>query len=189
MSGLYNPPQNLAEVRERLFSVSETVLLPAADFEVYWSHVDNFWSPTKKPQVYEGGRTVRYFRCVQHSKKYHKPEGKRKALRQRQKPSRTAIGCPMTMRVVTEAGLVTVDQIGEGLVHTHTMEDSDRWKNPSFIRTIVDREVAKGYRVADVTKALEKAGGLWTFLKDVQNAEAAWRKQNPDSCHYGSAET
>ena len=84
---------------------------------------------------------------------------------------------------------MTVDQIGEGLVHTHTMEDSDRWKNPSFIRTIVDREVAKGYRVADVTKALEKAGGLWTFLKDVQNAEAAWRKQNPDSCHYGSAET
>ena len=91
----------------------------------------------------------------------------------------------MTIRVVTKAGLVTVNRIEQGLVHTHTMKDLDRWKNPSFVRKIAEREVANGFRVTDVARnlrgfdqpadreALKEVRGRWMSLKDVHNAGAA----------------
>ena len=95
--------------------------------------------------------------------------------------------------MVTEAGSVTVQRIGTGVEHLHSLEDSDRWKRPSFVRQVAAREVANGYPVANVARnlrgvdrpkdrqALQEAGGHWLSLKDVHNAGAAWKKENPDS--------
>ena len=107
----------------------------------------------------------------------------------------------MEIQVVTEAGSVTVERIGNGEEHLHTLEDSDRWKRPSWVHCVAAREVANGYWMADVArnlhgvdrpadrKVLQEAGGHWTSLKNIHNAGAAWKKQNPDSCHHGNLGT
>ena len=99
------------------------------------------------------------------------PEGEGTHLWKRQKPAFSAIGCPMKIQVVTEAGSVTVQRIETGVKHLHSLEDSDHWKRPSFVRQVAAREVANGYPVANVARnlrgvdqpkdrqALQEAGG------------------------------
>ncbi|KAA6409122.1 MAG: hypothetical protein FRX48_07466 [Lasallia pustulata] len=126
----------------------------------------------------EGGQTE-YFRCRLHSEEDHKPEGGGKRVRERQKPSNTAIGCPVSMRVVRHRGSVTVDC------------------RPSVFRVLAARDVANGYAVAEVAKnicavncsedrkKLFAARGKWLTAKDVHNACTAWKKQNPASQQRG----
>lgn len=170
-----------------IFTTFGTQMLAVSHFEAYWPHVDNVWSSSRKLRT-SPDRTVAYFCCRQHRKKDHVPKGEGKSLRKRQKPSFSAIGCPMEMRVVTEAGPVTVERIGQGVEHLHSLEDSDRWKRPSFVRRIAAREVANGYQMAHVARklcgvdrpkdrqALQGAGGHWLSLKDVHKAGTAWKK-------------
>ena len=86
------------------------------------------------------------------------PEGEGTHLQKRQKPTFSVIGCPMEIWVVTEAGSVTVQRVGMGVEHLHSLEDSDRWKRPSFVRQIAAREVANGYPVANVVRNLQGVG-------------------------------
>ena len=152
MSALHHYPPNIGDVRRRLFCLDEPVALSAADFQAYWPHVDNFWSTTSTVRI-EDGRRMEYFRCRLHPKGDWKPAGGGKQLWERQKPSWTAISCPQTMRVVHNAGTVTVEPLtGKflhlplhilifllGSEHTHTLDDSDRFKRPSVFRDLAAR--------------------------------------------------
>ncbi|MCJ1302905.1 2,5-diamino-6-(ribosylamino)-4(3H)-pyrimidinone 5'-phosphate reductase [Hypocenomyce scalaris] len=192
MSALHAHPPNIGAVRERLFALGETVRLAAADFEAYWPYIDNLWSSTGTPRTNEGCKTE-YFCCRLHTTENWKPRGGGKRVRERQKPSHTAIGCPMRMRVVHAAGVVTVDRVGESPGHAHALEDSDCYKQPSVFCALATREVANGYSVAEVARnlrgvncpadraALYAAEGRWLSLKDIHNACAAWKKQHPAS--------
>ena len=86
-------------------------------------------------------------------------EGEGPHLQKRQKPAFSVIGCSMEIQVVTEAGSVTVQRVGMGVEHLHSLEDSDRWKRPSFVCQIAAREVANGYSVANVARNLQGVGG------------------------------
>src|SRR5438046_3059022 len=44
MSGLINAPPGLATMRERLFYVSDPVILSHDDYEAYWPYISNVWS-------------------------------------------------------------------------------------------------------------------------------------------------
>ncbi|KAA6411861.1 MAG: hypothetical protein FRX48_04011 [Lasallia pustulata] len=117
--------------------------------------------------------------------------------RERQKPSHTAIGCPVSMRVVRHRGSVTVDCVSKAQKHNHSLDDCDRFKRPSVFRVLAAREVANGYAVAEVAKNLRAvnrsedrkklfaAGGKWLTAKDVHNACTAWKNQNPVSRQQG----
>ena len=81
-------------------------------------------------------------------------KGGKNVYRERQKPSHTAIGCPVSMRVVRHRGSVTVDCISKAQKHNHSLDDCDRFKRPSVFRVLAAREVANGYAVAEVAKNL-----------------------------------
>ncbi len=53
------------------------------------------------------------------------PEGGGKRVQQQMKPSRTAVGCGMHMRIVFHEDHVTVNCTTECSQHSHTLEDSD----------------------------------------------------------------
>ncbi|MCJ1301535.1 hypothetical protein MMC08_004336 [Hypocenomyce scalaris] len=183
MPGLHKYPSNIGAVRARLFALEEPVILSVTEFEVCWPHVDNVWKSTGTVRVIEGCRTE-YFCCRRASKEDWMPQGGGKRVRKRQKPSHTAIGCPVTMRVVHHAGVVTVDRLREGEAsgHVHTLDNSDCFKQPFVFCALAAREVANDYAVAVVARnlcevnssadqrALFAAGGRWLSLKDIHNA-------------------
>ena len=95
--------------------------------------------------------------------------------------------------MVHHAGIVTVDCVRESPGHAHAWKNSDCSKQPSVFCALVTREVANEYSIAEVTQnlcevnysidqtALYTAKGQWLFLKDIHNACAAWKKQQPVS--------
>ncbi len=153
VSALFEFPPAVASLRPRFFAVEDDFVLTADDFRTYWPYVDNIWSSVGAPASLKAGRTA-YYRCRLHATKDWVPEGEGKKVRRRMKPSRTAIGCGMRMRVVTNGDCVTVSRTGVCTEHVHTLEDSDRWKRPSHFRELAAAQVASGYKVADVARNL-----------------------------------
>jgi hypothetical protein len=145
-------------------------------------------------------KVTSYYDCRLHPTKDHVPKGDGKTLRKRQKPSRTAIGCPIKIKVVSHEDFVEISQVGNNTEHNHDLDTLDREKRASIFRTTVAEEVSKGYKVSDVSRnaravdrpqdriALENAGGRWINLKDAHNASAVWKSNNPDGRTYGRRE-
>ena len=91
----------------------------------------------------------------------------------------------MRMRIVFHEDHVTVSRTTERSQHSHTLEDSDRFKRPFHFRDLAAAQVVSGYKVAKVAwnlcevnrptnqEALLDAGGHWLFLKDIHNTSAA----------------
>ena len=76
-------------------------------------------------------------------------------LWKRQKPAFSVIECLIEIWVITETGSVTVQRVETGVKHLHSLENSDHWKRPSFVRQIAARGVANSYSVNDVTRNLQ----------------------------------
>ena len=96
---LFDLPPFLEDVRRRLFALEDEVYLSSNDYNTYWPYASNIWTPIGAPRVV-GTRTTSYFRCrLFRTQDWTPPDGKTRR-RERQKPSRTAIGCGMRMRVV-----------------------------------------------------------------------------------------
>lgn len=136
METIHNFPPTLEAFRQRLFTLQEVISLPKAEWNIYWPHVDNVWT-LKKVNTAEGRRTE-YYLCRLHSKRDWEPEEKTVACRQRQKSSRTAIGCEMKMRVVFRRveDMVEVERLGNCHQHCHSLEGSDRIKRNYACRSL-----------------------------------------------------
>ena len=98
------------------------------------------------------------------------------------------------MKAVFRNDIVEIQPISKKdcRVHLHTLDDSDRIKRSSAFLQLAASEVAKGYKVAEVSRNMQAmdrpkdriqlaaAGGTWLNLKDIHNASSAWKKDNPD---------
>lgn len=60
----YNPvPEDLDEVREKLFKVEQPILLNSQQYADYWPHMSNVWARGKGPKFNENGTQVETWDC------------------------------------------------------------------------------------------------------------------------------
>jgi len=118
--------------------------MPWEEFRRYWPYADNFWSwnsGTNNADIYSSLDIVQNYRCRFHRQKDHEL---RSQGRVRNKPSRTAIGCPARMRLERVNGIVTVSRSAKCKErHNHDMAFADLCKWNSAVRGIARDEVEK----------------------------------------------
>ena len=189
---LFQPPPDLAAIRQRLFEIKDKIELHAEEFERYWPYVDNVWVRQHRAGRDKSGRyTTDYYACRLQRPTYTpkdpnkpRPEGKPS----RKKQIREGGTCHMKLKTIRYDGgyiCITITQVGDQTQHTHDLDHMDKIKRTSVLMDIARSEVMKGYMPASVftvmseqSEKLVAAGGKFLSRNDVRNASQAWRQHH-----------
>ncbi|KIX95563.1 uncharacterized protein Z520_08683 [Fonsecaea multimorphosa CBS 102226] len=189
---VFNNPPNLAEMRERLFSLEDPVKLPVADWQSYFPFVDNVWRKMRstESQPEDVAATVDYYACRLRRgavPKPHTPRPTPEGKQQRKKRAREEKTCAMTMKVVYNHGPIetcTISKATDGVMrHSHDLDYVDSTKRNTGIMDTARREAAKAYLPASIfwkmwtePEKMHAAGGKFMKMSDVRNVQYAWRQ-------------
>ncbi|OQV10501.1 RibD domain-containing protein [Cladophialophora immunda] len=189
---VFDNPPNLAEMRQRLFSLEDPVELPVADWQTYFPFVDNIWRKmrTTEPPPEDVAATVDYYACRLRrgaAQKPHTPRPTPEGKQQRKKRVREEKTCAMTMRVVYNHGPIetcTISKATDGVMrHSHDLDYVDGTKRNTGIMDTARREAAKAYLPASIfwkmweePDKMQAAGGKFMKMSDVRNVQYAWRQ-------------
>ncbi|KAL8953939.1 MAG: hypothetical protein Q9222_000226 [Ikaeria aurantiellina] len=189
---LFNPPGDIAVIRQRLFEVPEKIELHLHEFDLYWPYVDNVWVRQHRGSQDKTGLYITdYYACRLQRPTYTpkpvdkpRPEG----TPTRKKQIREGGKCHMKLKVIRYTGGyqgVTITQLGDKTEHLHDLDTMDRIKRTTVLMEIARSEVMKGYMPASVyavmsedEKSLFASGGRHLNRNDVRNASQAWRQQH-----------
>ncbi|KAL8945162.1 MAG: hypothetical protein Q9211_000314 [Gyalolechia sp. 1 TL-2023] len=192
---LFNPPKNIAAIRQLLFDVSEKIELHTHEFDLYWPYVDNVWVRQHRAGTDKTGRyRTDYYACRLQRPTYTpkavdkpRPEG----TPTRKKQIREGGKCHMKLKVVRyEGGYqgVTITQLGDKTEHLHDLDTMDRIKRSTVLMEIARSEVMNGYMPASVYTVMSEdeakltaSGGRYLKREDVRNASQAWRQQHKET--------
>ena len=101
--------------------------------------------------------------------------------------------CNTVFKILEYEDHVTFEALPNFAPHSHSLDESDADKRPSFLMRLVGQEVAKGYAAATVISAirgggdlsalarLKAIGGAYLTRQDVRNSGAAWRLAHPNA--------
>ncbi|KAL8811310.1 MAG: hypothetical protein Q9200_001893 [Gallowayella weberi] len=189
---LFNPPRNIAAIRQRLFDVADKIELRPDEFELYWPYVDNVWvrqhrAGTDKTGLYK----TDYYACRLQRPTYTpkavdkpRPEG----TPTRKKQIREGGKCHMKLKVIRYEGgfqSVTINQLGDKTQHLHDLDQMDKIKRTTVLMDIARSEVMNGYMPASVYTVMSEdearlaaSGGRHLNRNDVRNASQVWRQQH-----------
>ncbi|KIW67344.1 hypothetical protein PV04_06605 [Phialophora macrospora] len=186
---VFDNPPNLAEIRQRLFSLEDPVQLSVADWHTYFPFVDNVWRKmrTTESQPEDHAITVEYYACRlrRASPKSYTPRPTPEGKQQRKKRAREEKTCAMTMKVVFNPNnTCTVSRATDGVVtHSHDLDYIDGTKRNTGIMDTARREAAKAYMPASIywkmweePEKMHAAGGKFMKMSDVRNVQYAWRQ-------------
>ncbi|KAL8929425.1 MAG: hypothetical protein Q9172_000476 [Xanthocarpia lactea] len=191
---LFNPPRNIAKIRQRLFDVAEKLELRKDEFDLYWPYVDNVWvrqhrAGSDKTGLYK----TDYYACRLQRPTYTpkavdkpRPDG----TPTRKKQIREGGKCHMKLKVVRYQGgyqSVTINQLGDRTQHLHDLDQMDKIKRTTVLMEIARSEVMNGYMPASVYTVMSEdehrlaaSGGRHLNRNDVRNASQVWRQQHKD---------
>ncbi|RMZ80172.1 hypothetical protein DV737_g3082, partial [Chaetothyriales sp. CBS 132003] len=191
---LFTNPPDLAKMRQRLFAVSESVEMSAADFEQYFPFVDNVWRRTKLgiDELAPGSNTELYWCRLRKAPGLKAqlpkptPEGKTRR-RKREKPDKT---CNMAIKVVRTDGpdnrVVISRTVSAHEEHSHDLGYIDSIKRNGAIMDVARREAVRSFlplsifwKMQQEPDKMEEAGGKFMKVSDVRNVQYAWRQENP----------
>ncbi|KAI4159405.1 MAG: hypothetical protein L6R39_000383 [Caloplaca ligustica] len=191
---LFNPPKNIAAIRQLLFEVAEKIELHTHEFDLYFPYVDNVWVRQHRAGSDKSGRyKTDYYACRLQRPTYtpkavDKPRAEGTPTRKKQ--IREGGKCHMKLKVVRyEGGYhgVTITQLGDKTEHLHDLDTMDRIKRSTVLMDIARSEVMNGYMPASVytvmsedEEKLAASGGRHLKREDVRNASQAWRQQHKD---------
>ncbi|OAG41658.1 hypothetical protein AYO21_04122 [Fonsecaea monophora] len=189
---VFDNPPNLAEMRQRLFSLEHPIELPVADWQAYFPFVDNIWRKmrTTDSQPENVAATVDYYACRLRrgaTPKVHTPRPTPEGKQQRKKRVREEKTCAMTMKVVYNHGPIetcTISKATDGVMrHSHDLDYVDGTKRNTGIMDTARREAAKAYLPASIfwkmweePEKMRAAGGKFMKMSDVRNVQYAWRQ-------------
>lgn len=189
---LFNPPRNIAAIRQLLFEVNDKIELHTHEFDLYFPYVDNVWVRQHRAGSDKTGRyKTDYYACRLQRPTYTpkavdkpRPEG----TPTRKKQIREGGKCHMKLKVVRyEGGYqgVTIAQLGDKTEHMHDLDTMDRIKRSTVLMDIARSEVMNGYMPASVYTVMSEdeaklaaSGGRHLKREDVRNASQAWRQQH-----------
>jgi hypothetical protein len=116
------------------------------------------------------------------------------SLSQRATTTKRAVkSCDVAFQLLEFTDHVEIHAISHtSLIHSHSLDESDANKRNSLLRTLVGKEVAKGYAPAAVIGSLRglgdiasqlrlaSAGGAYLTRQDAINSGLSWRVANPN---------
>ncbi|RMD39242.1 hypothetical protein DV735_g5885, partial [Chaetothyriales sp. CBS 134920] len=191
---LFSNPPDLAQMRQRLFAVPESIELSVADFEQYFPFVDNVWRKTKLgvDELAPGSNTELYWCRLRKAPGLKPqppkpvPEGKMRR-RKREKPDKT---CNMAIKVVYTDGpdkkVVISRTVSKEEEHTHDLDYIDSIKRNGAIMDVARREAVRSFlplsifwKMQQEPDKMEEAGGKFMKVSDVRNVQYSWRQENP----------
>lgn len=201
ISDLFNPPKDLATMRQRLFEARDKIELRVEEFELYWPYIDNVWVRQHRAGTDKSGRnTTDYYACRLQRPTYTpkdvdkpRPEGKPT----RKKQIREGGTCQMRVKTIRYNGGysgITIMQVGDQTQHSHDLDHMDKIKRTTVLMEIARSEVMKGYMPASVftvmskyADRLDESGGRYLSRNDIRNASQAWRQvyREPLRVHEG----
>lgn len=176
---LISIPANLELIRRCMFKVEERVRFSAEEWDQYWPFVSNFWNKSAGPYRKKNGNTRQHFQCRLYAKQ---PRVNKVSKGERRKQARVAISCPKTAsRTTYPDGSVCFESTSPSVQHNHTLDHLDSISRPRAFMDAAAREIARGYRPADVFQniqgrhdsgesAIASVGGRWFTRQDVINA-------------------
>ncbi|EXJ68002.1 uncharacterized protein A1O5_08617 [Cladophialophora psammophila CBS 110553] len=186
---VFNNPRDLADMRQRLFTLEDPVELPVADWRNYFPFVDNIWRKMRS-QPEDAGANVEYYACRLRrgaSQKPHTPRPTPEGKQKRKKRVRDEKTCAMTMKVVYNNGPIetcTISKATDGVMrHSHDLDYIDGTKRNTGIMDTARHEATKGYLPASIywklwqePDKMQAAGGRFMKMSDVRNVQYAWRQ-------------
>ncbi|OAP60571.1 hypothetical protein AYL99_05573 [Fonsecaea erecta] len=190
---VFNNPPNLAEMRDRLFSLEDPIVMPVADWQTYFPFVDNIWRKMRTEHPPEDGSAkVDHYHCRfrrAHYMKPHTPRPTPEGKQQRRKRAREEKTCTMKMKVVYNRGPIETCTILKdtdgGMTHSHDLDYNDSSKRNTGIMQTARCEVTKGYvpssifwKMWEEPEKMLAAGGKFLKVSDVRNLQYAWRQGN-----------
>ncbi|MCJ1313524.1 2,5-diamino-6-(ribosylamino)-4(3H)-pyrimidinone 5'-phosphate reductase [Agyrium rufum] len=199
ISDLLNPPLHIADMRQRLFTLSERIELKIEEFDKYWPYIDNVWVRQHRANVSKYARTVTdYYACrLQRPTYTPKTERFENGEPQRKKQIRAGGTCQMRFKTVRVSGAwkgIIITKVGDQEAHTHNLEHMDKIKRNTAVMEIARAEVMKGFMPASVytimnenPSRLAAIGGKFLGRNDVRNTSQAWRQmhEEPLAVHPG----
>ncbi|KAI4249208.1 MAG: hypothetical protein L6R40_000666 [Gallowayella cf. fulva] len=189
---LFNPPRNIAAIRQRLFDVAEKIELRKDEFDLYWPYVDNVWVRQHRAGADKTGLyKTDYYACRLQRPTYTpkatdkpRPEG----TPTRKKQIREGGKCHMKLKVIRYDGgyqSVIINQLGDKTQHLHDLDQLDKIKRTTVLMEIARSEVMNGYMPASVYTVMSEdeaklaaSGGQHLNRNDVRNASQVWRQQH-----------
>ncbi|KAI4117967.1 MAG: hypothetical protein LQ345_001894 [Seirophora villosa] len=191
---LFNPPRNLAAIRQLLFEVADKIELHTHEFNLYWPYVDNVWVRQHRAGSDKTGRYKTDYYACRLQRPTYTPKAVDKARPEgtptRKKQIREGGKCHMKLKVVRYDGGyqgVTIAQLGDKTEHLHDLDTMDRIKRTTVLMEIARSEVMSGYMPASVYTVMSEdeeklvaAGGRHLKREDVRNASQAWRQQHKE---------
>ena len=192
LKDLVNLPQDLANVRQRLFEVKEKVELRIDEFERYWPYIDNVWVRQHKAGTDRSGRVITDYYACRLQRPTYQPKAaeapRREGQPTRKKHIREGGTCQMRLKTIKYEGgysSYTIMRIGDERGHTHTLDHIDKIKRNSVMMEIARSEVMNGYMPASVftvmnedAEKLAASGGRYLNRNDVRNASQHWRQDH-----------
>ncbi|KAI4287388.1 MAG: hypothetical protein L6R35_003354 [Caloplaca aegaea] len=191
---LFNPPRNLAAIRQLLFEVADKIELHPHEFNLYWPYVDNVWVRQHRAGSDKSGRYKTDYYACRLQRPTYTPKAVDKARPEgtptRKKQIREGGKCHMKLKVVQYEGgyqSVSIAQLGYKTEHLHDLDTMDRIKRTTVLMEIARSEVMSGYMPASVYTVMSEdeeklvaAGGRHLKREDVRNASQAWRQQHKE---------
>ncbi|KAI1618818.1 5-amino-6-uracil reductase [Exophiala viscosa] len=186
-----NPP-DLGRMRQRLFDLEEPIEVTVAEFEAYYSFVDNIWRKMRSGEQPDSSLRTEYYACRLRrttTAKPHIPRPTPEGKQSRKKRIRDDKTCGMTMKVVYNSGPASTCTISRGVdnfqKHSHDLDYIDSTKRNSGIMDTARREATRGFLPASIywkmweePDKMHAAGGKWMKVSDVRNVQYAWRQEN-----------
>lgn len=191
---LFSNPPDLGSMRQQLFDVRNEIVLPQADFDIYFPFVDNVW---RKDRASTGARTTEgmtetYWCRLKGNTaaKHPTPRPLVDGRQQRRKRKREDKTCGMALKITHSGGpvkTVTIARAPNMLGHTHDLEYMDANKRNSGVMDIARREGVRGFlpgsvfwKMCEEPDKMEAAGGKFMKVSDVRNVQYAWRQANQE---------
>ena len=177
-------PEDLDDVREKLFKMEKPILLNSQQFADYWPHVSNFYCRSTAPTFEDNGTQVEIWECRNKSRlSRQKRELPSNSTGKRKRDNKSHLlesteSCPVRFRIVMYIKHADTDEphkaglghcrcapewmlferkshsVGE---HNHTLESQDKFKRSDALLFFAEHKVEEGgYLYASVIKWIKE---------------------------------
>jgi hypothetical protein len=189
MDVLQSLPCDTGHMRNILFALSAPLSLTIANQRLFWPLIDNVYSirnsrDVKKPQPHK----YRYVIC-----RFKRTNEVSMSQQIRASTSKRVIkACDFDFALLEFENHVEYHPLSQQN-HDHSLDESDANKRNSFLLSLVQKDVSRGFAPAviigslrpvgrpDIRTKLDLAGGKYLSRQDIINSGASWRLANPNA--------
>lgn len=164
--------------RQCLFNFDKEMTFDNHTFTNLWAKIDNVYTTYGIERQRKDGSVVKLYKC-RYSKSI-KSEKVQVQLPKKRSSQYTVSNCGFKLKVEKFSDRVIISNIG-GCEHTHTLEESDIYRRPTFIKQLIIQQAKYDYPCRLIKEAIQdeyehEEAAKFIDSKDVSNAKTKLNK-------------